>query len=33
LPENKALQGLSSAIIKAWELFDEKEYVPINRVA
>ncbi|XP_025204827.1 glutathione synthetase-like isoform X2 [Melanaphis sacchari] len=25
LPENKALQGLSSGIIKAWELFNEKD--------
>jgi len=27
LPENKALQGLSSAIIKAWELFNEKDSI------
>lgn len=27
LPENKALQGLTLGIIKAWELFDEKDSV------
>ncbi|VVC36690.1 Hypothetical protein CINCED_3A006268 [Cinara cedri] len=27
LPKNNALQGLSSAIIKAWELFNEKDSV------